>query len=140
MSKPKIQPLIPLIRRRRQVIQLFLLTHRSPHAIPVRIPFHIIQLSAQVQEDVEHEDGKQDMVAALVARRVVFLVDVGGDDAGCLHAHVVQGCGDGARADCVGVTGVPANLDGMCLIGCQNTSTSTFQTRERGCVFDLPLG
>jgi hypothetical protein len=31
-----------------------------------------------------------------------------------LHAHVVQGGGDGARAHGVGIAGVPAYLDWVC--------------------------
>jgi hypothetical protein len=36
------------------------------------------------------------VVSALVAWRVVCLVDVCGDYAGDLHAHVVEGSGDGS--------------------------------------------
>jgi hypothetical protein len=96
MCKPKIQPLIPLITRCGQILQSLLCTHCTPNPLSICISFYIIQLSPQIQKYVKHQDGKQDVVSALVARRVVCLVDVCGDYAGGLHAHVVEGSGDGS--------------------------------------------
>ena len=111
MRKPKIQPLIPFITRRRQIAQLFLFIHGTPDPIPIAIALHIIQLSSQIQEDVQHKDREEDVVSTFIARSVVFLVDICGDDSRCLHTHVVQSCGHGSRADSVGVATVPAYLD-----------------------------
>jgi hypothetical protein len=111
MRKPKIQPLITLILRSRQIPQPLLLTHGPPNPLSIRIPFHIIHLGPQIQEYIQHKNCKEDVIPALVARRVVGLVDVGSDYARGLHTHVVQCCGDGAAAHGIGVTGVPAYLD-----------------------------
>jgi hypothetical protein len=111
MCKSKVQPLIPFISRRGQIIHLLIFTHSIPFPVPLPIPFHVVHLGAQVQEDVEHYEEEQDLVSTFVSRGIIFLVDVGGDDAGCLNAHVVQSCRDGARTDGVGVAGVPAYLD-----------------------------
>lgn len=54
------------------------------------------------------------MIPTMVEGSVVFLVNVRGDDAGCLYTHVVQGGGDGAGPDRVGIAGVPAYLDWVC--------------------------
>jgi hypothetical protein len=104
MRKPKIQPLIPLILRRRQVPQPLFLRHRPPNLLPIRIPFHVIHLRPQIQKHIKHQDRKEDVISTFIARGVVGLVDVGGDYAGCLDAHVVEGGGDGAGAHGIGVS------------------------------------
>jgi hypothetical protein len=101
MRKSEIKPLISLICSSRQINHLLLLIHGIPLTISMCIPLHIIYLRAHVQKDVSDENRQQDLVSALVPRSVVFLVDVGGDYTGCLHAHVVE-----SRRDSAGSHGV----------------------------------
>lgn len=49
----------------------------------------------------------------MVEGRIIFLVDVCGDDAGGLDAHVVESGADGAGADGIGVSGEPGDLEGV---------------------------
>ena len=91
MRKPKIQPLIPLILRRGQIVLLLLITHVLPDLIPIRIPLHIVVFNANNYHDIIRQDAQQDLVAPAIQRLVVVAVDVGADDAAGLHAHVVQG-------------------------------------------------
>lgn len=113
MRKPKIQPLIPLIRRRRQIVILLLLAHRTPHPLPAAIDQHIEHLGADEEGEIERADADQHLVALPVQRLVLFAVDVGGDDVARLHGHVVQGRGDGARADGAGVARGDCDEDGV---------------------------
>ena len=90
MCKSKIQPLIPLVHRGRQINHLLLLIHAIPLSISICIPLCIIHLRSQIEKDVPDEYRKKDFVSTLVAWRIVFSVDIGGNNTGCLHAHVVE--------------------------------------------------
>lgn len=90
MRKPEIQPPIPHILRRLQILCPLLNRHPTPDLLPAFIPPNIVQLRAGVQNrEVEHGDGDEDGVAASVARSVVCAVDVGVDDGAGLDEHVV---------------------------------------------------
>jgi hypothetical protein len=89
MCKSKIQPFIPLILRRSNILQSLLITHTPPYPISVTIPLHIIHFCSQVQEYIPHNQAENDGIPAMVQRRVVSSVDISCYDAGGLDGHVV---------------------------------------------------
>lgn len=113
MNKPKIQPLGPLILRRRDILLLLLPRQRIPSLIPTLIPPDIVILDPEQQENIKHVDGQQNLIPALVQREVILSVDVARNDAARLDKHVVESGGHGAGTDGVGVGGVPGDEDGV---------------------------
>lgn len=53
MSKPKIQPLIPPVRRRSEILLPLLGGHRVPFPVPVPVAQDIVELGEDVDEDVD---------------------------------------------------------------------------------------
>lgn len=90
--KPKVQPLIPSVLRRRQIAKPLRLAHLSPHLVLLLIPPNIIRLCRQVHNDIEPHSRQQHGIPALVRRRVVLAVDIRRDDAASLR-HVSSGDG-----------------------------------------------
>jgi hypothetical protein len=90
MRESEVQPLIPLIRRSCQINHLLFMIHAIPLSISVCISLHIVHLGPQIQDDVSNQNQEQDPITTFVPGRVVLLVDVGGDYARCLDAHVVE--------------------------------------------------
>lgn len=103
MRKPEIQPLVPLISRRLQVLVLLLRCHCIPLTIPVLVPPYIVPLGQEIQPNIPNRHTQQSAIAAFVIRRIVCTVHVGRDDGASLHKHVVAGRRYGARTDRIGV-------------------------------------
>lgn len=87
------------------------------HGIPLRstalIPPYIVYLSQDIDHNICNDQGDKCSIPTFIAGCIICSVNVGGNDSRCLNEHVVQCCGDGARADGVGVARVPCYLDGM---------------------------
>jgi hypothetical protein len=89
MGESKIQPFIPLVLRRGDILQSLLITHTSPYPVSITIPLHIIHFCSQVQEYIPHHQAKDNGIPAMIQRCVVSSVDIRGYYAGCLDGHVV---------------------------------------------------
>ena len=112
MRKAEVQPAIPYILRRREIVRLLLGCHRVPDPITLLVAPDVVQLRAGVEdEEVDAADRDQHAVSAPVPRRVVLAVDVRGDDGAQLHEHVVQRRVHRAACDRTGVARAPADLD-----------------------------
>lgn len=72
MRKPKIQPLVPLITRRRQIPQLFFFCHCVPLLVPRVVAPDVVDFRQEVDCDVGGDEGDEDPVAAAVAGGVVY--------------------------------------------------------------------
>ena len=116
MSEPEVQSLIPLICSGSKIFKSLALRHTSPLSLPSLVPPNIIDLRQSINPKISHADCNQCTIATLVARGVVGAIDVRSDDPAGLHEHVVQGSRDSAGTHCVGVAGVPGDLDWMCWV------------------------
>ncbi|KAI9733105.1 MAG: hypothetical protein M1834_003652 [Cirrosporium novae-zelandiae] len=114
MREPKVQPLIPPIRRRLQILYPLLLRHSVPDPLPISITQDIINFRQKIYDDISTAESQECTVTLAIAGGIGFLVDVGRDDGSRLHAHIVEGRRDGARPDGIGVAGIPAGVDGVC--------------------------
>lgn len=91
MSKSKVQPLGALVLGGGQVVVFLLLRHGTPLLFLPLVPPHVVALAQRNDQHIPGNEAQEYLVARSVERLVVGAVDVGGDDVGCLHAHVVQG-------------------------------------------------
>lgn len=82
MRKPKVKPLVSLIRRRVEVVLPLRVRHGAPLLIAAAVAQDVVGLGDEVEGNVVAGDGNEVLVAVAVARGVPLLVDVGGDDAG----------------------------------------------------------
>lgn len=113
MGKSKIQPLVPLVSRVRLVIQPLILSHSGPFPITIRISLHIVQFCSQVQEDIDYEEREENVVSPLIARCIVFPINICRDDSRRLDAHIIKSSGDCSRAYRIRISRVPTYLDWM---------------------------
>ncbi len=107
MSELEIQPPTPLKLRINLILSLFIRAQRIPNLRFLPVSENIIPLRKQEQGYTKQIDNDQVCVAAVVQRLVVGAVDEVCTDVTELHGHVVEGCGDGACADVVGVFRCP---------------------------------
>lgn len=113
MSKPEIQPLIPLIPRSLQINMLLIRAHNTPLPLPRPVPQDIVHLSKNKQRKSQNIDPNQHAVAAMIKWLIICAVDISANNAAELHGHVVAGGGYGARADAARVAGHEADEDGV---------------------------
>ena len=104
MSKSKIQPLAPTIRRISQIVLLLCLSHSAPLPLLALVPPHVEVLDADNQADVVSNQTKENLVALTVVGSIRSLIDVRCNDRGSLDAHVVHGRADGPRPYRAGVS------------------------------------
>lgn len=76
MRKPKIQPFIPLVLRRPQVIILLLKAHGIPDSVTRLVPPDIITLDEDGHDHVPGNQCKEDLVSSTVVRLIVFAVNL----------------------------------------------------------------
>jgi hypothetical protein len=76
MRKPKIKPLIPLIRSRPQIIIFLLLAHCIPFLIPRAIPPDIVALDENCHHHIPRDESKEDFVSPSVVGFIIFSVDL----------------------------------------------------------------
>ena len=107
MRKLKIQPPAPLQLSINLIIPLLLRRQRIPNAGLLLVPPDIITFRKQEQGDTQDVDDNQIGIAPVVERLIISAVDEVRADVAELHGHVVEGCGDRAGADVVGVFGCP---------------------------------
>jgi hypothetical protein len=107
MSKFKIQPPTPFQLSINLIISLLLGRQRIPNFLLLPIPQNIINLRENKQRYTEEVDDDEVCVATMVEGLVVGAVDEVGADVAKLDGHVVEGCGDRAGADVVGVFRTP---------------------------------
>ena len=72
MFKSEIQPLIPLVRRRRQVVRLFFLRPSVPDTRPRTVLDDIVQFSQGEQDEIADDDAEEDLVSSFVMRCVAY--------------------------------------------------------------------
>lgn len=113
MGKPEVKSLVAFISSRSQVVNPLILSHRPPLLLTVGVTLNVVYLSEGIQHHIGDTDGEQDSITPLVSRSIILSVDIGGDDAGGLHEHIVQRSRDRSGADCVGIARVPSDLDWM---------------------------
>ena len=76
VSEPEIQPLIPPVCRRPQILRLPVFRHTIPDPLPSQINHHIKDLCANEHANVVSDDAKQDFVTGVVIRFVGFPIDL----------------------------------------------------------------
>jgi len=91
MSEPKIEPLIPLIRRGLNIPLSFLFRPTPPNLFPSRILPNIIPLCKSIQHYIHSNNRKQNFITPPVIRCVVSAVDIRRHDIAKLYHHVVEG-------------------------------------------------
>jgi hypothetical protein len=89
MSEPEIQPLIPFISRRGQVIDPLILRHRIPFSIPRPVSPNVVSLSHKIKPNVTKANRDQSTITTFVSRSIISSVYVRGDDSASLDEHVV---------------------------------------------------
>lgn len=100
VSETEVQASISYILRRFKIIRPFFGGHRIPNFISLVVSPNIVQLCAGIQEDeVNDTYCNECAISSAVAWRIVFAVDVGGDDTRGLHKHVVDRSVDCTRGD-----------------------------------------
>jgi len=107
----EVQPLVALVLGIGDIVALLLLAHSRPLRLLLLVPPHVVDLRAHEQHNRQDVDADEGFVAAVIERFVVCAVDVRGDDRSGLHAHVVEGGGDGACADGAGVARAERYVD-----------------------------
>lgn len=76
MSKPKVQPFIPLILRRPQIVILFLRTHRIPGPVSRIVPPNVVDLDNDRHDNVPGHKRKKDLVSSSIVGFVVLAIDL----------------------------------------------------------------
>ena len=77
VGKPEVEPLVACIRRSGQVVDSFIIRHGLPLLIALLISEDIVCLDKEVQDNVHADNGKKIFVTTLIARGIVFAIDVG---------------------------------------------------------------
>lgn len=76
MRKPKIQPFIPLILRRPQVVVLLLGTHRIPDPVSRIVPPNVVDLDEDCHDNVPGHKCKENLVSSSIVGFVVLAIDL----------------------------------------------------------------
>lgn len=91
MCETEVQPTVPDVCRRLEIIRLLLWRHRVPDLVPLFVAPYVVEFSCRVKDgEVDAADGDEYTVAAAVSRGVVLAVDVRRDDGAQLDEHVVH--------------------------------------------------
>lgn len=109
--KAEVQPLVALVLGIGDIVALLILAHSRPLSLLLLVPPHVVQLCSYEQHNGQNIDAEESFVALVVERLVVRAIDVRGNDCSGLHAHVVEGGRDGARADGARVTRAERYVD-----------------------------
>ena len=102
MCEAKVQSLVPLISRSLDILLPFLHAHCAPNFLPSLILPDIIEFCQNIQSDIEPHNPKQNFVPTFVVGCIIGAINIGGDYAANLAAHVVKrggncSCSDGIR-------------------------------------------
>lgn len=89
VQEPKVQPFVPLVRCRPDILILLLRRPAIPNLRPGCIPIDIPSLCQTAQDQITHHDTQQNLVTSVVVWFVTWLVDVRRYDGGSLDVHVV---------------------------------------------------
>jgi hypothetical protein len=103
MLEPEVQPLVPFILRRSQIMRLFFMSPSVPNPSPRTILEYVITFSEPEEDEVSGDDTEEDLVSAFVVGSVVGPVDVGSYQGAGLDEHVVYRAGDCTGSDRSGV-------------------------------------
>jgi hypothetical protein len=122
MSETKINPLIALISRRLQIIQLFLGSPIAPNFLPLVILPDIVQFRKSIQDQIHTSNPNQSSIAPPIIRFIIIAINVRGDDVSQLYSHVVKCGGNGACSYRVCIPGLKRNLDGVDVWVCRQKS------------------
>lgn len=76
VSKPEIQPLVPLFFRRPEVVFLILQGHRIPNSRARLIPPHVVTLNEDSHDYVPANDGKEDLIPPPIEWFIFFAVNL----------------------------------------------------------------
>ena len=76
VSKPEIQPLVPLFFRCPEVVFSVLQGHRIPNSRARLIPPHIVALNKDSHDNVPANDGKKDLIPPPIEGFIVFAVNL----------------------------------------------------------------
>ena len=99
VQEPEVQPLVPLIRGRPDILVLLLGGPTVPDLSLALVSEDVPSLGEREEGQVADNDAEKDAVAPVVVRLVAWLVDVRGDQRSALHRHVVHRAGHGSSAD-----------------------------------------
>jgi len=113
MSKSKINPLIPLILGRSQIVPPLLLSPSTPNLLPPPIFPNIIRLSQSIQNQIHARNPNQNFIPTVIIRRIVRAINIRWNDIPQLYRHIVEGGSDGTCPNRVCVPRLKSDLDGV---------------------------
>lgn len=72
MSETEVQPLVALIGRIRQVVQLLVVGESVPLLVALLVAEDIVSLGEEVQDDINACNGQENAISSLVVGCVVY--------------------------------------------------------------------